>query len=400
MVKACFGLRRKKLERNQRLAGSTKRKTVLLKRVLACSVLSIAALVIRPAPLDADAAQVALDAADLLAAAAVQLDQAERKADRIKALTDTVRAYETGLAAMREGLRQASLQERALTERLAAEDRDLGQLLALLQTVSRRTGAQVLVHPGTAAETIRAGSLTASFVPALQETATELATELDALKNLIAVQAAGSASLEAGLEDIRRARAALADAMSNRTDLPPRLATDEAAMQALINSAETLAGFANTLIPDGVSADLSNRGWTLPVKGRVLRAFNEADAAGVRRPGLVIATEAEALVTAPLDATVRFSGKVPGQGTVAILEPKAGALVILAGMETSFVQLGEIVSTSAPIGLMGGTQTSKQKNLNESSHESSQFGSETLYMEIRQGRAPVDPAALLRLGEE
>lgn len=358
------------------------------------------ALSARPAPLEADAAQVALDAAELLAAAAVQLDQAEGRSDRIAALTETVRAYETGLAAMRDGLRQASLQERALGERLGAEDRDLGQLLALLQTVSRRTGTQVLVHPGNAAETIRAGALTASLVPSLQESATELAAELDAVKNLIAVQAAGAASLEAGLEDVRRARSALADAISNRTDLPARLATDEAAMQALINSTETLAGFADSLIPEGANTDLSNRGWVLPVKGRVLRSFNEADAAGVRRPGLVIATDAEALVTAPLDATVRFSGQVPGQGTVAILEPKAGALVILAGMETSFVRLGEIVSTSAPIGLMGGAHTSKQKKLNESMHESSHFGSETLYMEVRQGRAPVDPADLLRLGEE
>ncbi|CAN0603118.1 unnamed protein product, partial [Ectocarpus sp. 12 AP-2014] len=199
---------------------------------------------------------------------------------------------------------------------------------------------------------------------------------------------------------VRRARSTLATAISNRTDLPPKLATDDAAMQALINSAETLAGFANSLIPEGASTDLSNRGWVSPVKGQVLRAFNEADAAGVRRPGLVIATEAEALVTAPLDATVRFSGKVPGQGTVAILEPKAGSLVILAGMETSFVRLGEIVSAEAPIGLMGGSQTSKQKKLNENSQESSPLGAETLYMEVRLGRAPVDPAALLQLGDE
>ncbi|MEO9827032.1 MAG: peptidoglycan DD-metalloendopeptidase family protein [Paracoccaceae bacterium] len=370
------------------------------KRILACSMIALVAMGARPSVLGADASQVALDAADLLAAAAVQLDQAEARSDRIGALTATVRAYETGLAAMREGLRQASLQERQLSERLGADDRDLGQLLALLQTVSRSTGTEVLIHPGNAVDTIRAGALTASLVPTLQESATDLAAELDALKNLIAVQAAGAASLEAGLEDVRRARTALAEAISNRTDLPPRLATDEAAMQALISSAETLAGFADSLIPEGASVDLSNRGWVLPVKGNVLRGFNEADAAGVRRPGLVIATDAEALVTAPLDATVRFSGEVPGQGTVAILEPNAGSLVILAGMETSFVQLGQIVSVSAPIGLMGGTQTSTQKKLNESLQESSQLGAETLYMEVRQGRAPVDPAALLLLSDE
>ncbi|NNE87042.1 MAG: peptidoglycan DD-metalloendopeptidase family protein [Silicimonas sp.] len=372
----------------------------VLRRAISCLVIVLAAVAMRPAPLGADASRAALEAADMLAAAAVQLDEADGRSDRIAALTATVRAYESGLSAMREGLRQASLQERALTERLGAEDRDLGQLFALLQTVSQRTGTEVLVHPGNAADTIRAGTLTASLVPALQESASELAAELDELKTLISVQAAGAASLEAGLEDVRRARTALADAIASRADLPVRLATDEAAMQALINSTETLAGFADSLIPDGAEVDLSNRGWVLPVKGQILRGFNEADAAGVRRPGLVITTASEALVTAPLDSTVRFSGEVPGQGTVAILEPKPGALVILAGMETSFVRLGEIVSAEAPIGLMGGKQTSEQQKLNESSQESSKLGQETLYMEVRQGRAPVDPAALLRLGEE
>lgn len=369
-----------------------------VRRSLTAAIFAVA--LVAPSASVGEASRTALEAADMLAAAAVQLDQAEGRSDRIAALTATVRAYEAGLSAMREGLRRAALQERALTERLGAEDRDLGQLLALLQTVSRRTGTEVLVHPGNAADTIRAGTLTASLVPSLQESASELAADLDELKTLIAVQAAGSASLEAGLEDVRRARTALADAISNRTDLPPRLATDEAAMQALINSTETLAGFADSLIPEDTEADLSNRGWDLPVKGRVLRGFNESDAAGVRRPGLVIITDAEALVTAPLDATVRFSGEVPGQGTVAILEPEAGSLVILAGMKTSFVRLGEIVSAKAPIGLMGGKQTSKQKKLNGSLQESGQLGQETLYMEVRQGRAPVDPAALLRLGEE
>lgn len=372
----------------------------MLKRIIFSFSVALITLILRPAPLYADTSRVALEAADMLAAAAIQLDAAQDASDRIGALTATVRAYESGLAAMREGLRQASLQERTLAEQLSSEDRDLGQLFALLQLVSRQTGTEVLVHPGNAADTIRAGGLTASLIPALQESASELATDLDDLKTVIALQVAGSASLEAGLEDVRRARVALSDALSHRTDLPQALATDQAAMQALINSAETLAGFADSLIPDGPSVALNDRGWVSPVKGQVLRRYNEADAAGVRRPGLVIATEAEALVTAPLDATVRFSGEVPGQGKVTILEPEAGALVILAGMETSFVQLGEIVSAKAPIGLMGGKQTSTQENLNESLQESSQLGAETLYMEVRQGRAPVDPAAFLRLGDE
>ncbi len=46
----------------------------------------------------------------------------------------------------------------------------------------------------------------------------------------------------------------------------------------------------------------------LPVTATVLHRFNEADAAGIVRPGWVLATGPGALVTAPAAATVRFQG--------------------------------------------------------------------------------------------
>ncbi|HBZ43140.1 MAG TPA: peptidase M23, partial [Maritimibacter sp.] len=56
-----------------------------------------------------------------LTAASEALDSAERSSDRVKALTQTVQAYETGLAALREGLRQARVREAAIQGVFAAE---------------------------------------------------------------------------------------------------------------------------------------------------------------------------------------------------------------------------------------------------------------------------------------
>ena len=49
---------------------------------------------------------------------------------------------------------------------------------------------------------------------------------------------------------------------------------------------------------------------------------------------------------------------------------------------------------------MGGKGSPAQEKLNENSEKSSLIGAETLYMEIRDGRAPVDPADLLTLVQE
>lgn len=353
-------------------------------------------------PFAAQASDLADEAAVMLLDAAAGLEAATDETDRIAALTETVRAYETGLSAMREGLRLAALEERELSANLADEDADLGALLALMQTATRQATSEIVVHPEGAVETIRGGMLASMMVPALHARAAALDDDLTRLGDLIALQESGVETLETGLAGVREARLALTRAVAERDgDLPERLATDDAAIEALINSSETLSAFADTLLVADEDADASlGRGWRMPVKGEVISGFNERDGRGRQRPGWTVATRAEALVTAPADATVRFSGEVPGQGTVAILEPAGGALIILAGLGKSFVTRGQIVVRDEPIGFMGDGNAETQEKLNANSAGSSLNPDETLYIEFRQGRAPVDPAEIIATAEE
>ena len=55
-----------------------------------------------------EAAEQARRAMADLEAASAQLDAADGARDRVQALTQTIQAFETGLGAMREGLRQAA----------------------------------------------------------------------------------------------------------------------------------------------------------------------------------------------------------------------------------------------------------------------------------------------------
>lgn len=338
-------------------------------------------------------AEIAREASDFLNQAALALTEAEGSRDRIAALTRTVRAYERGLTAMREGLRSAALEERAIRSDLATRDAELMQLLAALQSIERSGGAVQILHPDGPLPAIRTGMLASELVPGLNARAQVVARDLSRVQDIIALQRAGQKQLEDGLAGIRAARLALSQAVSNRIDLPETASTDAATMEALINSSETLAAFADNFASEPPVTIPANTSWNLPVAGRILRNFNEADAAGVRRPGWVLATEAGALVTTPASATVRFAGDLPDFGTVVILEPRAGELLVLAGADDLFVTRGQILSQGEPIGFMGGDLAREQEKLIETEQGGGQLGRETLYIELRQGREAVDPGS-------
>ncbi len=107
-----------------------------------------------------------------------------------------------------------------------------------------------------------------------------------------------------GLTEVQRARVALNRAMAERTDLPTRFTADPVRTAILISSTETLDAFASglsELAPDAAPLDLpplDDRigGLTLPAQGIILRSANEADAAGIIRPGILLATRPGALV--------------------------------------------------------------------------------------------------------
>jgi septal ring factor EnvC (AmiA/AmiB activator) len=360
----------------------------------------LALLLSAPAPAqEAGPADVAARAAADLAAAATALDEATRARDRVAALTDTVRAYETGLSALREGLRQGALRERAIQQEFDVEADRLSRLFGVLLAMQTSPEALLLLHPSGATETVRAGMLIADLTPALRGEVEDLRLRLEELQQLQALQVDAAETLEAGLRGMQAARTALSQAMADRTDLPRRIAEDPQAMQALINGAETLDAFASglaelTVAPEGegVGSFSEARGLLpLPVEGLVLRGFDEADAAGIRRPGLLVATRPRALVTNPWPATIRYAGPLLDYGNVIILEPQNGYLLVLAGLDELYITGGEVVDAGVPVGMMGGRQPDAEAILAETADGGGQRRTETLYIELRIDQEPQDP---------
>lgn len=343
-------------------------------------------------------AMIAKRAAGQLEAAQNALIAAERAGDRVAALTRTIRAYEHGLTALREGLRRAAIRETAMRQRFEAERDRVQRLLGVLQSIETSPAPLLLLHPSGPVGTARSGMIVSDITPALHREAAELRAELEEIALLRALQESAADTLRGGLAGVQRARTGLSQAISNRTDLPERLLEDPQALSDLVNSAETLRSFAEglgDLKVTGADAPLhigeARGALPLPVGGSVLRRAGEADAAGITRPGLVIATEPRALVTAPWAATIRYRGPLLDYGNVMILEPGDGYLLVLAGLAELYGETGQVLPAGTALGLMGGNAPNADLILADAGKGGGANRSETLYMELRQGGTPVDP---------
>jgi septal ring factor EnvC (AmiA/AmiB activator) len=332
-------------------------------------------------------------------AAHSELEAAQSAGDRVKALTRVVRAYEDGLEAMRAGLRQVSLREDELDREFQDESGQVAQLLGILINLKPDASPEALVHPTGPLGHARAGMLVSAITPAMQADADALRIKLEEVSILRELQDEALETLARGLKEAQQARTDLSQAMSDRTDLPRRFSADPDRLKTLIDSSETLEAFASGLavmdVVDGISPlpdlDAAKGTWPMPVSGVFIRGYKEPDAAGVARPGWLWATRALSLVSTPWPATIRYKGAFLDYGNVIILEPGNDVLLVLAGLDEVYGEVGEVIPAGTAVGLMGGAAPDLDAFVENATQGTGAGLTETLYIEVREGGKPVNP---------
>lgn len=368
----------------------------------------LAGMLPAPASAQSDPSITARRAAQQLEAASVSLREADGARDRVAALTQTIQAYEQGLVALRQGLRQAAIRESAIRLVFEAKREQVARLLGVLQAMQNAPAPLLLLHPSGPIGTARSAMILSEVTPAIQAQAEQLRAELEELVVLRLLQESAAGTLEQGLAGVQQARTELSRALAERTPLPRRYTEDPERLQSLLNSSETLQGFASglaSLREDTTAPELpefgSARGTlALPVSGTLLRGYDEPDAAGIRRPGLLLAARPLSIVTAPWPSTIRYRGPLLDYGNVMILEPDQDYLLVLAGLGTVYGEVGEVVSKGAPLGLMAGPTGENDAFSPQPEVGTGTDRSETLYIELRKGQSPVDPSDWFTLNKD
>jgi len=343
------------------------------------------------------------EAAALLRAAMSQLADAVAADDQVVALTEVIRGYELGLAALRDGLRQASARETELRARFEAQRGQLSRVLGAMTALQQSPESTMLLHPAGALANARSGMILSGVTPGLRAEAEALQADLDEIATVRELQANAAAMLGSGLASVQEARRLLSSAVTDRSSMPLRYAEDPEELQALRDAAQSLEDFATGIarMEKDVGAPMEDfegaqGSLRLPVIGSILRPYNEPDAAGVSRPGWVIATPPAALVQTPWPATIRYRGPFLDYGNVMIIEPSRGYLMIFAGLAQVFGEVGDVLNAGDPVGLMGGAEAPAQEFGSQFVADAAQGGqagrSETLYLELRRGNETLDPA--------
>ena len=338
---------------------------------------------------------------EALRAAEDRLGEARTSIAQRRALAGAIRAYEAAMQSLRRDIGRVAAKARARSRALTEQEAELRRLTGSIARLGRVAAPLVLTGAQDPRDGARALMLMEDAAANVRERAEALRNERAALSNLQAQQQA----LLSDLEDSRDRLAEVRDRLIERVEEDrvstgplPDLGEDAANLAMLAVALETTL----PADPDTVPDDLGP--YATPVDGPLTREFGKADPAGLERPGIAIATTPGALVTAPAESTVRFTGRLDGYGEVVILEPQEDVLMVMAGLGTYLVRSGEVVEPGGVLGFMPGLddEGSNDEGLDSSasSHEelSAQGGeaggnavTKTLYMEVRVNQSPVDP---------
>lgn len=364
---------------------------------LICALL-IVSLSVLPGRLQADVVETAQEASTMIAAARDKLKSARSSKLQLRALVEAVRAYEVALVAMQGGLRELRAATKRAEALYEARREQSEKAIVSLQAIEASSATNRLWHPGGALASARAGLILSDLIPILNSEAQTLRAELSGLATLTALQEAAEEDIQLAREDMRAGRDDIQRAMVVAAAKAPPQEARVRQLEQLARDASELDALAKGLaaIPDRGTSEIEriierdSLDW--PLQGRLLRKFNEVDAAGVQRAGLVISAPAQSLVLAPAPAEISYSGPFEGRGHVIILEIAPEYLMVLGGLERSFVSTGDVVERATPLGLLGGSETSDEEFLIKTSEGTSAFGNKSLYIELRENGIAVDPA--------
>lgn len=268
------------------------------------------------------------------------------------ALTATLAFTAVALAADdRDRLEKLNVRETVLAAEQGRNLNRLARLLTVLAQFRRDPPPALLVSPDDAVDAVRAAILVKAITPELHRRARAYSAE--------AVQIARQ----------RRLAAVASEAL---------FTADSRAAEA---RAETVPPGAALALRPALDTPLSApQGLVMPTPGAVAHRFGEAMPGGGRASGLTIASAKGARVAAPGAGLVQYVGPVKGWGVILILRLPGGYHLVLAGLDRATVGIGQSVAAGAPVGRMPDGRQSPSE----------------LYLEVREGGAPVDPERWLR----
>jgi murein hydrolase activator len=348
----------------------------------------------------------------------------DQLSDQLVDLAAIAKTQERDLAKVEKQLRKLKndIAERNLD--LASQQDVIAEVLAGLQRLEHNPPPALVVAPDDVLSALRSAMMFGAVLPELKQKAALLHDKLSALKVLqddLNTQQKSHAETLAGLDlsrgEIKRliaekhaaaelASQDLALEKKRTEELAEKATTLKQLLAALEEqrkvaeakaSAETKARLeAERLLKEKQNQPLmafskSQGQLNFPVQGQLTKVFGLDTGFGSTLDGIVIATEKQAQVTAPVGGTIEFAGKFRSFGQMVIINPGEGYLVLLAGLTQVTAAHGQSVKAGEPLGEMG-DKPSKMAQTGGLTKDLTNATTPMLYVEFRHNGDPVDPA--------
>jgi murein hydrolase activator len=359
---------------------------------------------------------------------ALQGDRARQNAELIAA-AQRVKTAELDIAAMEERLGELIVAELEVRGRLQGAGDTISGVLAALERISRNPTPALVVDPSDALGSARGAILISAIVPQLQARADALIADLGRLGDIKAAALEEEALLRANFAILEEEQLRVATLIAARKASEDRaageLAAEEAEAQALADRATSLkqlideltkraqavavaaeataaanaGGPAPRLDSETIRLALANterqepavpfaqaRGFlALPSSGVSVIEYGASDGFGGISQGLSIVTRAEAQVVAPADGWVLYTGEYLNYGQIVIINAGQDYTILLAGLASVSVDIGQFVLMGEPVGTMG------SRTIGQTVTTSAGVARPTLYIEVRKNNEPMDP---------
>jgi murein hydrolase activator len=326
------------------------------------------------------------------------------------ATTAKTQSDEQRTADVEQNLANARASENAIRTSLNHRRGLIALVLAALQRMGQKPPPAVLVDPRDMLAAIRTSMLLGAVLPEMRQEIESLNSDLVDLMHARDAVAAEKAALQSDLAALATQRKQLSaeiDARQAAEDQAQRSLTDETAhAQELARQASDLKDLITNMERSGgakqgeqlaaVPQDLSRvapsrpfaqlRGavqW--PVAGSLIKDYGEPDGFGSVESGVSFATLPGAVVTAPADGWVAYSGPYRTYGQLLILNAGGGYYLVMAGMDRINVEVGQFVVAGEPVALMGDRSTKTAATIAVGAAQP------VLYVEFRKDGATIDP---------
>ncbi len=282
----------------------------------------------------------------------------------------SIQSIETRATELETNIERLLIIEAATAEGLNRRKEEMSALLATLQRLGRRPPALALLKPDEAVNTARSAKLLGSLLPKIEEKANLLKNELTALIEVKEDLAFDRESLQSTLASLSRQRQEMKILQTAR-EQASLFALKEASKEAkaasnLVQQASNLkdliAKLENAAKKKRAAAEVKKSAistgfglakgvLTMPVKGKISEYFGANLRVG-KSKGIRVITRSQAQVIAPFDGEVVFSGPFRDYGQILIISHGDGYHSLLAGMSSTFGQVGEWILAGEPVGEM------------------------------------------------